>query len=142
MNQKSSGKKFSILVAEDNKPDVFLVREALDARGLRYELHHLEDGEKAIDFIRQCDEEESGPCPDLLLLDMNLPKREGDEVLREIKRSRRCSDIPVIIFTSSDSPADRERVAGLGAAGYFRKPSDFDEFLALGLMVEELLMVS
>ncbi len=137
--QKSNGKKFSILVVEDNKPDVFLVREALDARGIAYELHHVEDGDKAIDFIRQCDQQESAPCPDLLLLDMNLPKREGDEVLRETKRSRSCCEVPVIIFTSSDSPADRERVAALGATRYFRKPSDLDEFMVLGAIVQELL---
>lgn len=139
MNQDPRGKTFSILVAEDNAADVFLVHEALDARGLRYELHHVDDGEKAIAFIRMCDEQESAPCPDLLLLDMNLPRREGYEVLQEVKRSRRSSNIPVVIFTSSDSPGDKERVAALGATRYFRKPSDFDAFMALGAIIQELL---
>lgn len=142
MSQALGGKTYAILVAEDNMADVILVREALDSHGLLYALHHVEDGEKAIEFIRKCDDDEAAPCPDLLLLDMNLPKREGDEVLQVVKQSRRSCEIPTIVFTSSASPADVERVKSLGATRYFQKPSDFEAFMTLGAIIHELLSTS
>ena len=96
------------------------------------------DGEKAIDFIARADAGPGAPCPDLLLLDLNLPKRDGFEVLRRLRASTRCQSIPVLIITSSDSEDDRNRAAALGA-GYFHKPPDYDEFLKLGEVLKELL---
>jgi CheY-like chemotaxis protein len=133
-----SSKPIQILMAEDNAADVFLVRAALDARGFDYELHHAEDGEKVLQFIQAAEEDETPP-PALLLLDLNLPKRRGDDVLRRVRQSRRCADMPVIVLTSSDSPKDRERAATLGATQYLRKPSDYDAFMSLGQAIEELL---
>ncbi len=128
-----------ILLIEDAEPDVFLVREALRQAGISGELTVLDDGEKAVDFIDRLDRDSNFLCPNVVLLDLNLPKRSGDQILEHMRRSRRCRDVPVIIVTSSDSPKDRAQTAKLGATLYFRKPSRLDEFMALGPLVRGVL---
>src|SRR5579862_7023602 len=123
-----------ILLIEDAEPDVFLVREALRQSGLSFELKVLDDGEKAIDYIDELDQND-GNCPTLVLLDLNLPKRTGDQILEHIRNSTRCKEIPVVIVTSSDSPKDKSQTTLLGATEYFRKPSRLDEFMMLGPLV-------
>jgi len=130
---------FRILLVEDAEADVYLVREALDHCGLRYELSVLNDGEKAIDFVDNVDRDEGVPTPHLVLLDMNLPKWSGGQVLERVRRSARFGDVPVVILTSSDSPQDKAAAARLQATLYFRKPSNLDEFMKLGRQVRELL---
>lgn len=96
------------------------------------------DGEKAMLFI---DDIEAGhvPCPSLVVLDLNLPKRTGLEVLNRIRESRSCGNVPVVVFSSSDAAKDRNAAASLGANRYVRKPSDFDSFLRVGSVLKELL---
>src|SRR5436190_22726560 len=119
-----------ILLAEDNPGDVFLVKEALSSNNLTYSLRTAEDGERALALLQ---EEEAGKFTlDLVLLDLNLPKVSGDRVLAHIRGSEQLKWLPVIVVTSSDSPRDRAKAAALGVDYYFRKPSDFDEFLTLG----------
>jgi len=79
------------------------------------------------------------PCPDVFLLDLNLPKAQGHEVLRMLRSRPECEYVPVIIMTSSDSPKDHEMAAALGACYYFRKPSSLDEFIELGQIVKNCL---
>jgi CheY-like chemotaxis protein len=134
-----SKQRVEIVLVEDAEPDVFLVREALQLGGLDFNLRVLDDGEKAVDFIEELDRDQTAACPDLLLLDLNLPKKTGAEVLECARKSRRCGHVPVIILTSSDSPMDKEQVARLGATHYFRKPSRLAEFMRLGDVVRELL---
>ena len=129
----------NILLIEDAEPDVFLVREALKTAGLNFELSVLDDGEKAIEFIDRLDANHADDCPQLVLLDLNLPKRSGDQILDYMRHSQRCKDIPVVVVTSSDSPRDRAAAARLGATRYFRKPSRLDEFMQLGPIVRELV---
>jgi DNA-binding response OmpR family regulator len=129
----------NILLIEDAEPDVFLVREALKNAGLDFELNVLDDGEKAIDFIDELDRQRGAVCPDLVLLDLNLPKRSGDQILEHMRHSVRCKDIPVVVVTSSDSPRDKADMSRLGATRYFRKPSRLDEFMRLGPLVRELV---
>jgi chemotaxis family two-component system response regulator Rcp1 len=131
--------QFRVLLVEDAEPDVYLMREALKRSGGEFQLQVLEDGEKAVEFIDTLDRDESARCPDLLLLDLNLPKKSGEQVLEHMRRSRRCAHIPVIVVTSSDSPRDKAQTARLGATQYFRKPSRLDEFMALGPLVLSLL---
>ena len=102
-------------------------------------MHVVRDGHKAIQFLDAADSSAAAPCPDLLLLDLNLPMRSGDEVLEHLRAGRRCRDIPVLVVTSSNSDQDRQSVMDLGATGYFRKPSNYDEFMKLGLVVKHLL---
>jgi len=130
---------FQIVLVEDAEPDVFLVREALRSGGLDFSLRVFDDGEKAVDFIDEIDAGETVPCPHVLLLDLNLPKRSGAQVLEHMRQSQRWRNVPVVILTSSDSPKDKEQTARLGATRYFRKPSRLAEFMRLGEIVRELL---
>jgi CheY-like chemotaxis protein len=127
-----------ILLAEDNVGDVMLVQEALAAHHVENTLHVVTDGQEALDFVASMGEEQSAPCPDLVLLDMNLPKADGATVLAAFREHKACTNTPVIIVSSSNSSKDRNRVAALGVNHYFQKPPDFDEFMKLGKVVKEV----
>jgi DNA-binding response OmpR family regulator len=99
----------------------------------------VEDGAGAIEEIEQLDADESRPCPDIVLLDLNLPKVSGEEVLKRARSSRRGHDLKILIVSSSNSPSDRERVMRFGATDYFRKPSTLEQFMELGPRVRRLL---
>jgi CheY-like chemotaxis protein len=130
----------TILLAEDNPGDVFLVRRALEKHGLRdVELIVVEDGQAALRYIERVDGDDSVFSPALALLDLNLPRATGSRILLRIRQSRRCGAIPIIIVTSSDSPLDREAAAQLGATGYFQKPGDLAGFMHLGQVVRAAL---
>lgn len=107
-----------IVVAEDNKSDVFLVRQALALHGVDAELTVHRDGEEMVENLERIEAQEV-PCPDLILLDLNLPKRDGQFLLERIRQSPICSSVPVIIVTSSNVPKDREGASRMGASGYF-----------------------
>ena len=129
----------NILIAEDSKSDVFLIREALRKSGIGANLHVATDGEQTIQFFDQADADPSAPCPDLVLLDINMPRYKGGHILRHLRSSPRCAQALVLIVTSSDSEMDRAEMESLGANGYFRKPSVFSEFMKLGEVVLALL---
>lgn len=129
-----------VLLVEDNAADVFLVREAIREQDMPFELHVVADGEKAVRFFDQLDADATLPCPNFMLLDLNLPRLTGDEVLARVRSSGKCANIPVVVLTSSDSPADRERALRLGADEYFRKPCSLDEFMQLGKLVHRLFL--
>ncbi len=126
-----------LLLVEDNPADVFLVREALREEDLDCDLEVVDDGEQAIRFLERVDAGGQAP-PDLLLLDLNVPRIGGEQVLERLRKSQPCAEIAVVVITSSDSPRDRQRAADLGAAEYFRKPANLDEFMALGKLVRRL----
>ena len=132
-------KLFEILLAEDNPGDVILVRQALEAHDVHHSLHVVRDGEQALEFLADLLKGEQVHCPDIILLDLNLPKVDGAQVLAELRNSPECSETPVVVITSSDAPKDRERVSALGADRYFKKPTDFDSFLQLGAIVLEVV---
>jgi len=120
-------------VIEDSKTDVFLIREALEIAGVRAEIDVVHDGQAALRFL----DEEARPA--LVVLDLNLPKYGGREVLRHIRANMRTKDLPVLVVTSSALSQDREELTALGFDGYFQKPSDYAEFLKLGPLVKGLL---
>jgi DNA-binding response OmpR family regulator len=128
-----------ILLIEDSEPDVFLVREALEQTGLEYDLQVFGDGESGVEFIQKIDRDTSVPHPGIILLDLNLPRKAGSQVLECVRKSVVCGNVPVIILTSSDSPKDKAITAQLGATEYFRKPSRLDEFMRLGPLVQRIL---
>lgn len=128
-----------ILIAEDNKSDIFLIQQALRKSEIDAQIHVADDGEKTIRFFEQADAETTAPCPDLILLDINMPRYKGGDILRRLRASRRCARALVLIVTSSDSQRDRDEMDALGADGYFRKPSEFAKFMELGQIVRELL---
>jgi CheY-like chemotaxis protein len=125
------GKRYRILVIEDNPADVHLIREALSDSRLVCDIHAIDDGEAALEHLLSV-EGGQRPCPDAVLLDLNLPKVTGDTLLQKIRQSKTMSAVPVIVLTSSDSPRDRGQAERLGASAYIRKPSSLDEFLAIG----------
>jgi DNA-binding response OmpR family regulator len=128
-----------VLLVEDNTGDVFMVQEAFRQHNIRAVLHIVQDGEDAMQFIDAADTNESAPIPKLVLLDLNLPKRSGTEVLAYLRRSKRSAKAKVLIVTSSNSPLDRAATQQMGIIGYFLKPPDFEEFLRIGEVVDEAL---
>lgn len=128
-----------ILLAEDNPADVGLVREALREHQVKCELRVICDGEQVLSYIDRLDLDSELPCPDLFLLDMYLPKRDGNEVLTHLRASERCAKTPVVILTSSDSPKDHESAERNAAIHYFRKPSSLAQFLLLGNIVKDAI---
>ncbi len=114
------------------------MREAIRMENLPLEIHVAPDGQQAIEFIARAENDPDAPHPQLLLLDLNLPKVDGFEVLRRLRASEKFKTIPVLIVSSSDAPGDRSRAAEYGA-GYFRKPPNYEEFLKLGGVLKQLL---
>jgi CheY-like chemotaxis protein len=127
-----------ILLVEDNPADVGLIRRALQEHGIGGELTVFADGESAIQFIQALDTEPIA-CPDLVIVDLNLPRRPGSEVLECIRKSVSCGNVPVVVFSSSNAQSDIEVADRLGASRYIRKPLRLEEFLALGVLFKELL---
>ena len=128
-----------VLVVEDNEADVFLIQEAIEAKKLPMTLHVVRDGEQAMRYFDEADGDVSMPCPALVILDINLPKKQGSEVLKHMRRSRRCANALVIAVSTSDSARGREQMTELGVNGYFRKPSEYAAFMNLGDVVKALL---
>ncbi|HEY1340441.1 MAG TPA: response regulator [Bryobacteraceae bacterium] len=137
MNKASAG--CEILLAEDNAADITLVREALREHRLDCALHVMRDGAQAIAFLERLDADPGEPRLDLVLVDMHLPKRDGEDILRRLRSTERYAQTPVIVMTASDSPDDRQRAEKHAALHYFRKPSSLTEFIELGAIVRSIL---
>lgn len=130
-----------ILLVEDNNGDVILVREALLEHHITNELCVLTDGQKAIEFLDDIHTGARLECPALLILDLNLPRKTGREVLAHMRRISRCDAIPVLVLSSSNAPVDRRAAADLGADLYLRKPADLADFIAIGASIRRLLSI-
>jgi two-component system, chemotaxis family, response regulator Rcp1 len=124
-----------ILLAEDNPGDVLLVAAALEEHHIEHELKVAHDGEEALAFFAHMGQPDSPPCPDLVLLDLNLPRLDGFEILTEFRKHPLCGRTPVIVVSSSDTPTERRRMAELGVVQYFQKPGDLDAYMKLGAIV-------
>lgn len=127
-----------ILLVEDNPADVFLMREALQQAGMRFELTVIEDGEEALRRMRRESPYEDAPRPDMVLLDLNLPRNDGREVLQAIRSDPEMNDTIVAILSSSESPLDRRQVAELKANCYITKLPDLDQYMQIGVHLREL----
>lgn len=126
----------SIVVVEDNPGDVYLLERALQHRGIAYGLVRYQDGEEAINALSAPD----AAVPDLILVDLNLPRREGFDVLRAIRGIPRFVDVPLGVFTSSETARDRHRTTLVGAERYIHKPPTLNEFIEqVGSAIEDLL---
>ncbi|HJV36448.1 response regulator [Geomonas sp.] len=130
-------KPITILLVEDNIGDADLAREALDGSKINNDLHVVEDGEKAISFLRREGEYANAPRPDLILLDLNLPRKDGREVLAEIKADQALKRIPVVILTTSRAEEDVLRSYNLHANCYITKPIDLNQFLRVVRSIED-----
>ncbi len=129
-----------VLLVEDDPGDVLMIREAFDENKVRNELHVCSDGEDALTFLRQEGPHEAAPRPDLVLLDLNLPRRDGREVLAEIKADDRLRTIPVVVLTTSEAEEDVLRSYALHANAYVTKPVDFDRFIDVVRQIDEFFV--
>jgi chemotaxis family two-component system response regulator Rcp1 len=132
--------EFVILLVEDNPADVRLTEEALANGKIKHKMHVVRNGIEAMDFIQhQCPYKEA-PRPDMILLDLNLPCKDGREVLEEIKTDPDLKSIPVIILTSSEAEEDIIKTYDLHANGYIVKPVDMDQFFKVIREIKEFWM--
>lgn len=127
--QEKIGRPIDILLVEDNPGDVRLTKEALHAGKVYSNLHWARDGADALEFLRRQGKHASAPRPDIILLDLNLPKKDGREVLSTIKSDDAFKLIPVVILTTSSAEEDVLRSYELHANCYVTKPVDLDKFL-------------
>ena len=132
-----SSDPFEILLVEDNPGDVELTREALHDSKVHMNLSVVNDGVEALAFLRREEQYAGAPRPDLILLDLNLPKKDGRAVLAEIKQDRTLRHIPVVILTSSQAEQDILRAYDLHANCYVTKPVDFDQFITIVRSIEQ-----
>ncbi|MDQ2945786.1 MAG: response regulator [Acidobacteriota bacterium] len=119
----------TLLYVEDEDAAVFLLETALKEAGIVLRLCRVSDGEQALSFLQKLGSYQNAPTPDLVLLDLNLPKINGLEVLAEVRANQTLNSIPVIVFTSSSLASDRRKSLALGAQEYITKPSSLDSFL-------------
>ena len=128
MNSVGTERPVIILMVEDNPTDVLIAKEGLSGARMLNTLHIADDGIEAMDFLHRRGKFPSAPRPDMIILDLNMPRKNGQEVLAEIKADSDLRDIPVIILTTSKSREDISKAYGLFANCYISKPVDFDEF--------------
>jgi CheY-like chemotaxis protein len=127
-----------VLLADDNPSDVYLIREALREHSVDCELRVAGDGRETMDILSGENADVNLGSLSLIILDLNLPRHDGIEILQRLRDSPHIN-VPVVVLTSSDSPRDRLMATQLGAARYLRKPSNLNEFLELGAIFKELL---
>lgn len=137
--RNAGGGKPEILLAEDNPADIYLIRQALHEHGIGCPLQVASDGKEVLQILAQLDLQPEQSRLGLIILDLNLPRHDGIEILQKLRDTPRISHIPVAVLTSSDSPRDREVATRLGAARYLRKPSNLEQFLNLGAIFKDLL---
>jgi len=130
-------KPVEILLAEDNPGDVVLTKKALEQGKLANNLHVVEDGIEAMEYLRQEGEYTDAVRPDLILLDLNMPRKDGKEVLADINEEDGLSRIPVVVLTSSESEEDIAKSYELSANAYLTKPVDFDGFVEIVNRLED-----
>jgi DNA-binding response OmpR family regulator len=128
-----------ILVIEDNASDVFLLERALNQQDLRFELVHLLNGGEALEFIRRQGTHADAAIPNLILVDLNLSKYTGADILREIRGARHLGGVPVCVWSSSRSRRDEALLKDLGVSQFITKPSGLDQFMEIGKTIKDLL---
>ena len=128
-----------VLLAEDNPSDVYLIREALREHDVDCNLRVASDGKDALSIISGAASDAGACAISLVILDLNLPRHDGIEILQKLRESPALEHIPVVVLTSSDSPRDRLVASQFGATHYLRKPSNLEAFLSLGAVFKDLL---
>ncbi|WP_339094446.1 response regulator [Deinococcus sp. VB343] len=118
-----------ILLVEDSEPDILLTEEAFSEARVRNRLHVVRDGEEALQFLRREGDYAAAPRPDVILMDINMPRKNGLEVLEEVKADPSLRSIPVLILTTSQAEDDVQRSYSGHASGYVVKPVGFENFL-------------
>jgi CheY-like chemotaxis protein len=130
-------KPIKVLLVEDNAGDIRLTQEALKEGGLTIDLDVARDGMEAMSYLRRQGSYSEMPAPDLILLDLNLPKKDGREVLQEAKADPELRRIPIVVLTTSEAESDVAVTYGLHANCYIKKPVDVDQFIKIVKLLEE-----
>jgi CheY-like chemotaxis protein len=139
-SHRAGGKILEILLVEDNPVDVHMIRQAFLAWETETNLHVARHGEEALNFLFRRGDYAEAVRPDLVILDLNLPRKNGREVLAEIRRVPVTSAIPVIVFTTSDAESDARISFQLGASLFYRKPEDLDAFLGVMSSIQDFCL--
>ena len=129
-----------VLLVEDDPGDVLLIEEAFADNKVRNRLHVVSDGVEAIEFLRKRGENAQAPTPDLVLLDLNLPRMDGREVLRAVKGDPALRSIPIVVLTTSEAEEDVLRSYKLHANADVTKPVDFDRFIEVVRQIDEFFV--
>jgi CheY-like chemotaxis protein len=140
MTQSLPGRQIEVLLVEDDPGDVLMTKEAFEDYKLSNQLHVVTDGVEAMEFLRGTGEHTDAPRPDLVLLDLNLPRMDGREVLQAIKSDPELASIPVVILTTSEAEEDVLRSYSLHANAYVTKPVDFERFIQVVRQIDEFFI--
>ena len=135
-----NGKVIDVLLVEDDPGDVLMTREAFDDNKVANRLQVVSDGVSALAFLRKEGEHADAPTPDLVLLDLNLPRMDGREVLEAMKNDDALRSIPVVVLTTSEAEEDVVRSYSLHANAYVTKPVDFDRFIEVVRQIDEFFV--
>ena len=136
----SDRKTIDVLLVEDDPGDVLMTQEAFEHNKVRNRLTVVSDGVSALEYLRREGEHADAPTPDLILLDLNLPRMDGREVLQELKADERLRQIPVVVLTTSEAEEDVVRSYSLHANAYVTKPVDFDAFITVVRQIDEFFV--
>jgi CheY-like chemotaxis protein len=137
---ESARRVIDVLLVEDDAGDALMIREAFQHHDIRHTLHHVPDGVEAMRFLRQEDAYAASPRPDLVLLDLNLPRMDGRQVLSQVKGDPALRAIPIVVLTTSEADEDILRSYELHANAYVTKPVDFDHFIEVVRMTDDFFV--
>lgn len=140
MNVARTGKVIDVLLVEDDPGDVLMTREAFEDNKVANRLQVVADGVSALAFLRKEGEHADAPTPDLVLLDLNLPRMDGREVLEAMKSDEKLRSIPVVVLTTSEAEEDVVRSYSLHANAYVTKPVDFERFIEVVRQIDEFFV--
>ncbi len=140
MSERAGLDVVDVLLVEDDPGDVLMTREAFEHYRIRNELHVVGDGEQAMHFLRRDGEYAQAPRPGLILLDLNLPRRNGHEVLADLKSDPDLLSIPVVVLTTSQAEEDILRSYSLHANAYISKPVDFERFIDVVRQIDDFFL--
>jgi CheY-like chemotaxis protein len=140
VNVARTGKVIDVLLVEDDPGDVLMTREAFEDNKVANRLQVVSDGVSALAFLRKEGEHADAPTPDLVLLDLNLPRMDGREVLEAMKNDADLRSIPVVVLTTSEAEEDVVRSYSLHANAYVTKPVDFDRFIEVVRQIDEFFV--
>ena len=140
MTLSQQARQIEVLLVEDDPGDVLMTREAFETHKLTNRLHVVQDGADAMAFLRREGQYASAPRPDLVLLDLNLPRMDGREVLEAIKTDPSLANIPVVVLTTSEAEEDVLRSYSLHANAYVTKPVDFERFIDVVRQIDDFFV--
>ena len=140
MTPKPAGQPIEVLLVEDDPGDVLLIREAFDFNKVHNNLNVVSDGEQALAYLRGEGEYAGSTRPDLVLLDLNLPRKDGREVLAEVKSDPALRAIPIVVLTTSEAEEDVLKSYQLHANAYVTKPVDFERFVSIVRQIDDFFV--